>query len=64
MHDACDALPDARRERRSVVRQPLMKAAREAIPLPLQYAVKLLPRLIDARAERSPPLAFHWPHEC
>lgn len=42
MHTAENVEPDASRERRQVVRQPLLKAAREAVPLRVQYRLKRL----------------------
>jgi predicted AlkP superfamily phosphohydrolase/phosphomutase len=50
MHAPHNTPPDAARERSRVVRQPLLKAMREAVPLPLQYVVK---RCLPAPLERS-----------
>lgn len=45
MHEPRDRAPDPAREIRLRARQPLLKRLREAVPLPLQYAVKRrLPR--------------------
>jgi len=47
MGEAHNRPPDARREPRLTVRQPLLKRLREAVPLPLQYVVKRrLPRAL------------------
>ena len=55
MHAQRNAPADAARERRQVVRQPLLKAVREAVPLPLQYVVK---RCMPAQVARTLVVRF------
>lgn len=50
MHAPHNTPPDAARERRRLVHQPLLKVMREAVPLPLQYVVK---RCLPASLQRS-----------